>query len=591
MKDKPFKDIWFFSRYVRPYRAFYTFTFTSLLIQTILGLLQPVYYRRMIDDVFNAPNPRDHLRQFIGIVLVLAAIRAVSTILGMLSTVFNTRVTTAATNALEFDILQKLHHLPMKYHDQHAPGEIFPRLYNDPSMPINFFISYLPQLVASFFRVVIVFFVILFHLWWAGLLSLIPLLPMWFISKNNIRYFRKLSDQQFEKHQSLYIRVLDMLHGMKIVRVFGRSEAEMKRFRDIQTDLRQLHIKASVRNSWMSPLISSIGKLGGGIVFIAGAARLLQFIHFDDSEFTLGTLFMVLSYVWQLAAPVTSFASFSSEFGNIRGASTRLIELLNEAEQERPAQSQDQRETVSQVVVQNVDFSYEPGKRILSDISFSIRKGEKVGLVGPSGSGKTTILNLICGFYPPDSGSILLNGYKPECLPKGDRPVLSIAMQAGDLFRGTVRENLCYGRTSCSDREIQEVLALVEAGEFTSSLPNGLETIVGEGGRVLSSGQTQRLSLARAILAGADVLVLDESTSWVDLWTEQRIFQRLLKNFPDQTVICISHRLHLMQLMDRVLVIRDGTLVNQGTHAKLVVMDPFYGSSWDLRDCDGNLKE
>ena len=589
MKRSPLQEILYFGKYVRPYRLFYVFTLSAMLIHTVLGLIQPIYYKSLVDDVFNAANPREHVREFLTIVTILFLIRVATTVFGMITTVLNTKVTTAAVNTLEFDILKKLHFLPMKYHDRHAPGEIFPRLYNDPPVLINFFIIFLPQMISALIRAIIVFFVILSNLWWAGFVAILPAIPMWLISRFNVRYFKRLSDLQFEKHQALYIRVLDMLHGMKIVKVFNKSVSEMERFRTIQKEMRDLQIQASYRSAWMSPLLGNVGRLGGAIVFIAGAARLLQLIQFGDTEFTLGTLFMVLSYVWQLAGPLTNFANFSGEYGNIRAASSRIINLLDEQESHLDITLPKQIATGNLVDFQDVSFSYDSDKKTLDRLTFSIKRGEKIGLVGPSGSGKTTILNLICGFYSPNSGELLLNGYPPRSAVAHakETPLLSLAMQNGELFQGTIRENLAYGRTGVTEKDIIEALDLVEATPFTLTLPKGLDTLVGEGSRILSSGQMQRLALARALVAQADILILDEATSWIDLWSEQRIFNRILQKLKNHTIICISHRLHLMQLMDRVMVLRDGKLTREGTHDDLLKSDDFYASSWDLKDFDG----
>jgi len=590
VKNSAIQELKQFTKYVAPYKLFYIFTLFSMLIQTILSLIQPLYYKKLVDDVLNAPNPHDRVSEFLVVVSVLAAIRISVTILGMLNTIFNTKVMTSSVNALEYDILRKLHALPMRYHDKHASGEIFPRLYNDPPVIMSFFIGFIPQLLSSLIKAIIVFFIIMSHFWWAGLAALLPVIPMWFIGKLNVRYFKDLSDKQFKKNQFLYTRVIDMLTGIRIVRIFKKSAMEMTKFKSVQKDVRDLQVMSAVRSSWMSPLISNVGKLGGAIIFIAGSARILHLVEFADKDFTLGTLFMILSYVWQLAGPVTNIARFSGEFGGVRGATARVSELLLEEEIQTDAGLTQCCETGNIVDFNNVNFSYTPGKEILSDISFTIKKGSKIGLVGPSGSGKTTILNLICGFYPKDSGTILVNGYTPFNLrnDSGESSFISLAMQNGDLFQGTVRENLCYSRTNITEKEVWDSLKLVEADKFTATLPKGLDTPIGEGSKMLSSGQMQRLSLARAVLADSPLLILDEATSWIDLWTEQRIFNKLLQKYKERTIICISHRLHLMQLMDQVMVIRDGKLVHQDTHKNLVAKDEFYSASWELRDFDGS---
>jgi ATP-binding cassette, subfamily B, bacterial len=560
-----------FGRYLLPYKMNYLLIMMAMLMQSGIGLVQPVYYKVLVDDVLNSEDPRSKLTLFITILVVLGGLRIISIALGMMQGILATKISVRAINALESDIFRKLHHLPMQYHDRHAPGEVFPRLYSDPPALINFFISSLPNLLISGISAVVVFIIILNQLWWAAFIALLPVIPIYFISSLNVKYFRDLSDRMFEKQQMLYTRVLDVLDGIRIVRIFGRSRHEIERFNALQGDLYRIQMESAARSSWMSPLIGVVGKLGGAVIFLFGAARLLHLMDIGTTAFTLGSLLMILSYVWQLANPISSVAHFSSEFGNIRAASARVRKLLSEPELlAEPAG--DLVPDAPAISFSNVKFGYDPEKLIIKGVSFEINEGEVVGIVGPSGSGKTTLLNLVCGFYQPNEGSVRLFGSDPAtAIAKScDPPAVSLAMQDGALLQGTILENLRYANPSAGDSQIWDALRKVEADQFVRALPKGIDTLVGEGAKILSSGQLQRIAIARAILADAKILILDEATSWVDLWTEQRIFRQILRANPKQAVLCISHRLHLMQLMDRVMMLKDGLLISCDTHDNLL---------------------
>lgn len=560
-----------------------------MFLQTGLGLIHPLYYKRLVDDVLNTQSPRGDLPLFLFILTILAGLRLSTMLLGMISSVLTTKISILATNALQSDIFTKLNHLPMRYHDRHAPGEIFPRLYSDPSSLIGFFMGSLPNLVTSIIKAIVVFFIILSLMWWAGIIAVLPIIPIYFISRFNMKYFRELSERMHKKQQMLYMRVLDLLHGIRIVRIFNRTDEELEQFNSVQRDVFKLSMESTVRSTWMSPLIGTLGQLGGGIVFMFGACQLLHFISVGSTTFTLGSLFMLMSYVSQLSSPISNLANFSSQLGSLHAASIRVRELLDEPIVEVDTTPPVPNSHSPAIECAGIQFEYERGKPILQDISFRIEPGELVGLVGPSGSGKTTILNLLCGFYEPTAGGVLIQGCRPNDLIANTReqPVISLAMQDGGLMQGSIIENLRYAKRDATEQDIWDALDRVEATEFVKRLPNGIETRVGEGANLMSSGQMQRLALARALIAESDILILDEATSWVDLWTEQRIFQRLLKRKSNQTILCISHRLHLMQIMDRILVLKNGKLVSNGTHQELLRTDEFYAATWHLRDVDG----
>ncbi len=583
------RDLIWFWRYIRPHWVPYLVTVTALFLQTGIGLVQPLYYKILVDDVLNTSAPRGDLHLFIWILAVLGGLRVASIAVAMVSEILTTRISLNASNALESDLFRKLNMLPMRYHDRHAPGEIFPRLYNDPPSIIGFFLGSFPNIVTSLVKAIVVFGIILFMIWWAGIIAILPAIPIYFISRLNTKYFKSLSDRMFAKQQDLYTRVIDILNGIRIVRIFNKADYEIRRFNTLQRDVFDLKMEATYRSTWMSPLIGTIGKLGGGVIFIVGACRLLNFVSWGSASITLGSLFMLLSYVWQLAAPISNLANFSSELGNLQAASRRVKELLDEKPVERSTADLSVHAVGPIIEFRNVEFEYEAGKPVLTNLNLSIQPGELVGLVGPSGSGKTTILNLICGFYDPTRGSVHIHGIAPNdaILMSRSTPLIGLAMQDGALLQGSIRENMRYARPNAADEEIWEALKMVEAFDFVSNLPRGLDTRVGEGSNFFSSGQMQRLAMARAWMAKSEILILDEATSWVDLWTEQRIFRRLLRSRSDQTIVCISHRLHLMQLMDRIIVLRNGEIASEGTHAQLLDSDSFYAATWNLRDVDG----
>jgi len=317
-----------------------------------------------------------------------------------------------------------------------------------------------------------------------------------------------------------------------------------------------------------------------------GAAAVLRSRQLGQGAFTLGTLFMLMSYVWQLAGPITRLGGLAGRYGRIQAAAERLGDLLDEPEMPPEPRRADRTEAAEgSLAFQGVSFGYDPDRPVIRDLAFTIAPGEVVGLAGPSGAGKTTVAGLVCGFYPPDSGRVLVAGEPAGTGAAGSR--IALVSPSPHLFQGSIRDNLVYGRPEATDEEIRPVLELVEADRFVERLPRGLDTPVGEGADVLSAGQKQRLALARGILAGRPILILDEATSGIDLWSERRIWRRLRERLQGTTILVITHRLHLMRHTDRVLVLVDGRLQEEGPHRELAARGGYYASCLELEDLDG----
>ncbi len=564
-----------FVPYLMRYRTLFLKMCLMMGVGSILALIQPLVYRHLIDDVLNAPAGTGSYGTLILWLLLLAGLHLGTLFSGIFRKIWNAGLAFSAIRDLESAADEKLDRLPMAYHDRQSGGNLLPRVFSDPTTIMDALVNLLPALAESLIRGLIIFIILLSILWWAGFLALIPIIPIAVLALWNIRYFKHLSDRLFGKQQDLLRQLLHTLSGIRLVRVFDRIRTERKQFDEFQENVFQLRMENAVRNAWISPIITTLGKTGGILIFLVAAVHVLSSAMTGSTSFTLGMLFMLLGYVWQLAAPITQVGQAASAYGHVHAAATRLHDLLNEPVPE-PLNPPVRIDTgADAVALSHITFGYAPEKPVLQNVSFSIGPGEVVGLTGPSGSGKTTISNLICGFYKADSGILTL----PSSV--------ALAMQNAHLMNRSLRDNLMYGAPDVSDETVWKVLDVVEATSFVQDLPRELDTIVGEGGRTLSSGQQQRISLARALLSDAPLLILDEATSGIDLWTEHRIWKRILNHCTGRALLCISHRVHLMRDTDRILVLVNGRIAENGTHDELTRKDGYYAACLEMKDFDG----
>jgi ATP-binding cassette subfamily B protein len=355
------------------------------------------------------------------------------------------------------------------------------------------------------------------------------------------------------------------LSGVRVVKAFAQEEVEEKRYRDRNETLLRSRLQVDLAWSKFYPLISFAFGAGGLIIWYAGGKAVLADV------ITLGTLMAFLSYLGMFYGPLSNLTHISQAMNRFLTISQRIFEILDEEPQKEVSHPVHKPNIGGRIEFDKVTFGYDPYYPVIRDVSFSVEPGEMIGVVGHSGAGKTTLVNLLCRFYDVTRGAILIDGEDIRNLSMEEvRKQVGMVLQSPFLFRGTLAENIAYGKPVASLTEILRAAKAANAHDFITRLPEGYDTIVGEGGTGLSGGERQRISIARAILHDPRILILDEATSSVDTETERQIQSALNELVKGRTTIAIAHRLSTLYNADRILVLNHGRLEEQGPPQQLM---------------------
>jgi len=358
----------------------------------------------------------------------------------------------------------------------------------------------------------------------------------------------------------------NVLSGIRTVKAFSQEEKEFKRFTFYADKLKDTVRIVNLNISVFNPLMAFIFSLGGLIVWYIGGKNVLE------GKLTLGELMAFLSYIGMFYTPLSNLALLSTWMSNFTTASHRIFEILDtEPQVKEPKVYIKLQKIKGGIEFKNVTFGYDPYQPVIKDVSFKIDEGEVVGIVGKSGSGKTTLVNLICKFYEPQKGEILIDGINIKDIPSYElRKHIGLVLQEPFLFRGTIAENISYGKPDAELEEIIKAAKIANAHEFIMKMPNGYDTLLGERGAGLSGGEKQRITIARAVLCNPSILILDEATTSVDTESEKKIQDALQSLWTGRTTIIVAHRLSTLKDVNKILVIDNGRIVESGSHKELM---------------------
>jgi ATP-binding cassette subfamily B protein/subfamily B ATP-binding cassette protein MsbA len=471
------------------------------------------------------------------------------------------------------DVYARLQRMPVDYFDQRASGDLMTRVVEDVNSVERVLIDGTEQGTVALLSVVGVA-VMLF--WMNPALAAMAMLPLpilaggalWYTLTAHRRYRR-----QREAASALNSLLMDNLQGVRQIKAFGREAHEDGRFASRADALRQGML--GIMRVWAvySPAMSFAGGLGVALLLWLGGRMVLR------GTMQMGELVAFLLYLRMFYSPMGQLHALNQMMQAARAAGERVFDILDapierDTNSPRRALAEPVR---GEVVYENVGFSYGPGADVLRNINLRARPGEMVAIVGPTGAGKSTLVNLLPAFYEPTAGRILIDGQELSGLALASlRQHIGVVSQEAFLFNGTVRENILYGRLEATEAELQAAARAAHAHEFIVQLPNGYDTEVGERGVKLSGGEKQRVSIARALLKNAPILVLDEATASVDTATERLIQEALERLLAGRTSFVIAHRFSTIQRADQILVLRRGEIIERGTHEQLLVQDGLY---------------
>ncbi|MEO3945977.1 ABC transporter ATP-binding protein [Gorillibacterium sp. CAU 1737] len=539
-----------------------------VLLNSAAGLLAPYLLGRSVDH-FTAGKGQQELIRLLAALLGVYVLQFVS---GWLQSYWMIGISQKTVFSLRRDLFAKLHRLPISYFAKRRHGEMMSRLTNDIENVSQTLGTSFIQILSS----VLTFIgMLVLMLWLSPLLTLVTLtiVPLMVLG---MKWITSRTGPLFKEQQKsigdLNGFVEETLSGQRIVKTFAREERVLAEFAVKNERLREAAASAQTYSGFIPKLMNVLNN--ASFALIAGVGGLLAL----KGSISVGVILTFAEYARQFTRPLNDLANQFNTFLSAVAGAERVFEVLEEPEEE-----DDERDAIDldrvhgEIRFENVSFAYETGRPILSGIAFRAEPGETIALVGPTGAGKTTVVQLLSRFYDPSGGRILLDGHDTRALKRQSlRRSMGFVLQDAFLFQGTVRENIRYGKLTATDEEVEKAARLANAHSFISRLPQGYETVLSHDGSGISQGQKQLLSIARAILADPALLILDEATSSIDTVTELRIQEALNRLMEGRTSVVIAHRLGTIQNADRILVLDEGRLVEQGSHAELLALRGFY---------------
>ena len=473
---------------------------------------------------------------------------------------------------LRAELFTHLQHLSMAYHDQHRTGDLMSRVTNDTAAINSVLSNGLIQFITNLLQLVGIM-VVMFLLNWRLAVGTLILLPLMLIITSVVTRRSRVAFREVQHNLGALNAVSEEnIAGIRVVQAFARAEDTIAQFEVVNAENRRSGIKANIITAALGPMFTTMST-----ITIAATALLGGWLSLSGLV-TVGVLATFVIYIMNFFRPMRSIAMLYNHLQSALAGAERIFQVLDT----RPSVSdQPQARPLNNiqgaVLFDQVTFSYEADKPVLTGVSFRASPGETVALVGPTGAGKTTIISLLSRFYDVDAGSILIDGSDIRTVQqKSIRGQLGIVLQDTFLFSGSVIDNIRYGRLDASDEEVRAAAKLANADWFIRRLPQGYQAQVSEKGHNFSQGQRQLLAIARALLADPRILILDEATSSVDTRTEQNIQEALLRLMAGRTAFVIAHRLSTIRQADQVLVIDNGRLIEQGNHESLLAQQGFY---------------
>jgi ABC-type multidrug transport system fused ATPase/permease subunit len=570
---------------LRPYRGWLAIVFLAMLVEIGASLAAPWPLKLVLDDALGTHHLPDWLawahdygigRHTLGVALFAGIATLLIAVVGAIATYidnyYSTSVGQWVANDLRIRIYAHLHRLSLRYYDHAKSGALISTITTDVTTLQNFASSSTLDILVDF--ITIIFMIgLMFWLDWDFTLIALAITPFLLVFVMHLKKAVKEVTRTVRQRQSEIVAVVQQgLGSVRSVTAFGRQDLELARLEAASHATVDAAMQARRVKSLLSPVVGIVVAFCTAIVLWKGTSLITA------GTMTAGALTVYLAYLAQFFKPVKDLAAMTSSIAQTTVALERIQKILaaDDIIVEKPG-AIDPGRAKGQITFENVSFAYEEEAPILNGVTFQIEPGQIVGIVGPTGSGKSTVLSLVPRFYDASSGRVAIDGidvtdYKLSAL----RSQIGYVLQETVLFRGTIRENIAYGRPDATEDEIIEAAKIANAHEFIVRMPHGYDSMVGERGDTLSGGQRQRIGIARAVVRNSPIMILDEPTAALDTESEVLVMEALKRLMQGRTVIMIAHRLSTIRDADTIVVLKEGVVAEQGSNDELIARGGLY---------------
>ncbi|ARS62289.1 ABC transporter ATP-binding protein/permease [Streptococcus mutans] len=543
----------------------------NVLEPFILGLVMTELTANLIDMARGVQGAHLNI-SYITMILFLYFLRGLLYSIGSYgSNYFMTNAVQKSIYDLRHDLSKKINKIPVSYFDKHQFGDMLGRFTNDVETVSNALQQSFLQIINAFLTIILVVVMVLcLNLTLAAIILVcIPLtyFSSHFILRKSQPYFKKQANALGDMNSF----VQENLTGFNVIKLYGREEISAETFRTITENLRDVGFKASFISGIMMPVLNAISDLAYLIVALVGGLQVLA------GRLTIGNMQAFVQYIWQINQPIQTITQLSSVLQSAKSSLERIFEVLDETDEVNQVKEKLEHDLTGQVTFHNVAFQYTEDKPLIRHFDLDVKPGQMIAVVGPTGAGKTTLINLLMRFYDVTQGAITVDNHDIRNLSRQEyRKQFGMVLQDAWLYEGTIKDNLRFGNLQASDEEIVEAAKTANVDHFIRTLPDGYNMEVNQESNNISLGQKQLLTIARALLADPKILILDEATSSVDTRLELLIQKAMSKLMEGRTSFVIAHRLSTIQEADKILVLKDGQIIEQGNHQSLLADKGFY---------------
>ena len=565
--------------YLKPYSKQLVLVLLCIIVSSFFTLLPSMITGKIIDDGL----VKKDFRALVYYIVLSLIVTLLASLIGVAETYINTWIAQHITFDMRNQMYAHLQKMSQKFFTTNNQGDIITRMTSDIDGVKSVITSTFSSILSNSITLIIAMVAMFQKNWILALVGII-IVPVFTIptrSAGKRRWSITNESQQVNDEVNGILNETLSVSGQLLVKLFGKEKYEYEKYEQANRRMIGLNIKESMAGRWFMVVLTTFTSIGPMLIYLAGGILMMKY----DSDLTIGDISVLVALLGRMYMPVNSLLNIQVDWIRSMALFTRIFDYFDiPVDIENAPDAVTPESVTGDVVFEHVEFSYDESKKILKDINFTLSAGKSIAIVGPSGSGKSTIVNLIPRLYDVDSGRVTFDGIDVRKLDlKFLRDQVGVVSQETYLFNGTIRDNLLYAKPDATEEEMEEALKKANIWDFVSNQEKGIDTEVGNRGLKLSGGEKQRISIARIILKDPTIFIFDEATSALDSISEKKIQEAIDPIIRSKTSILIAHRLSTILAADEILVVKDGTIVERGSHKELLNKDGIYRELYETQ--------